>query len=293
MDDGDDMETEGYHCKMCKAVADVAKSIKHSGDYGMAFLNHETKTVHHTMADGDGKPDFDGSDEIKAKYMAIPGIKAVQIGDEYSPKEEDGFMQVHPPKRAKAMAEGSGAAGGYATKPEDKARPIDDDTDEGPDEPDGDDDADDLDEAGGFKKGMHVRIKAPHYRGVGVVQGVYDKGHVPNVDEDLRATAAEPAARVKAYKAFGDGHMPTEHHVGAMCKHLAPLPEPLKAPSKPAKTLEPVPARKAKATPAAKIEPLPPLVAISDEELQRQALEQIQSIPTMVKAELDRVLGVV
>ena len=69
----------------------TAKKIKHSGDYGHLFWNNEEKKVHWTAADGDG---FDPRDEvpltslkeIERIFKRIPGVKEVEVGDEWSPK---------------------------------------------------------------------------------------------------------------------------------------------------------------------------------------------------------------
>jgi phage head maturation protease len=157
------------------------------------------------------------------------------------------------------------------------AEPEDEDEDEDPEEA----------EAVGFKRGVHVQVRAPHYKGVGVVQGVYRAGHVPHVEEDIKGTKDDPAARVKAYKAMGDGHVPTDDHVGVKCAHMKALAEPMKAPSTKA---APAP-RGTKAVAAA--EPLPPLEALSDEEVQRQAIEALGRIPKQVDAAIARYMGVV
>jgi hypothetical protein len=144
------------------------------------------------------------------------------------------------------------------------------------------------DEAAGFRRNDHVKIAAPHYKGVGVVQSIHKRGHVPNVPEDIKGTTDEPAARVKAYKAMGDGYAPTNDHIGVKCMHLTKMAEPMKAPSQ--KSLQAAPQPK---TARATAGPLPPLEALSDEEVQRQALEQIHRIPKLVKDEIARHMGVV
>ena len=69
----------------------TAKKIKHSGDYGKLFWNQEEKKVHWTAADGDGYDPRDQNPltslkEIKRMFKAIPGVKDVEVGDEWSPK---------------------------------------------------------------------------------------------------------------------------------------------------------------------------------------------------------------
>lgn len=152
------------------------------------------------------------------------------------------------------------------------------------------DEDDENTEAAGFRRGHHVAIKAPHYRGVGVVKSIHRKGHVPNVPNDVMGTQDEPAARVQCYKAMDDGHDPTVHHVGVKCKHLAPMAEEMKAPTTKA---APAPTTKAKgkAQAAIAVEPLPPLVALSDQELQLRAVKAIEGLPMAINAELDRRMG--
>lgn len=70
-----------------------AKTIRHCGDYGMLFYNPKTHEVHWTAGDADGEPDFTGTDEIK-KMLHLPGIKHVEIGDEWSPSEEEGWQRL-------------------------------------------------------------------------------------------------------------------------------------------------------------------------------------------------------
>jgi hypothetical protein len=72
-------------------LLEVAKKIKHSGDYGSLFWNSLENKVHWTMADGDGyssKYDLTSEDEIKRLFKGVAGVKEVQIGDEWSPKGE-------------------------------------------------------------------------------------------------------------------------------------------------------------------------------------------------------------
>lgn len=83
----------------------TAQKIKHSPDYGYLFWNQELKKVHWTAADGDG---FDPRDEhpltslkqIEKMFREIPGVKDVEIGDEWSPKG-DGWERIEyrPGKR--------------------------------------------------------------------------------------------------------------------------------------------------------------------------------------------------
>lgn len=171
---------------------------------------------------------------------------------------------------------------------EDEEEDEDQNEEEEEDVEDEEDDDDDVQ----IRSGDHVAIKAPHYRGVGVVKGVHTRGHVPDVAEDIVGTTCDPAVRVNCYKAMGDGHVPTEHHVGVRCAHLTKRGEPLRPPSNTA----PSPAtcgHESKAVSRSSFDPLPPLETLSDEELQRQALEALGRIPKLVDDAIARYVGAV
>lgn len=202
------------------------------------------------------------------------------------------------PMRAKALEMVNGTPEDETT-PKCMERTKDDEDMEGTDEPDetaeamdGDDEdpIEGSDEGAGFTRGDHVNVKAPHYKGFGVVQGVHKRGHVPHVANDVMGTEDEPAARVKCFKAMGDGHVPTEDQIGVKCAHLTRMAVPMKPPTKgkaaPATTAKQAPA-------AAEFEPLPPLVALSDQQIQAKAIAQINEIPALVQRELARITGVV
>lgn len=64
----------------------VAKTIKHCGDYGHLYYHPGNHEVHWTAGDADGPPEGTDTREI-AKLLKLPGIKHVEIGDEWSPKD--------------------------------------------------------------------------------------------------------------------------------------------------------------------------------------------------------------
>lgn len=170
---------------------------------------------------------------------------------------------------------------------EDAPEPDDEDFEVDADSPV--DDEEEEAEGAGFKRGDHVKMKAPHYKGFGVVQGVHKRGHVPHVANDIMGTDDEPAARVKCYKAMGDGYSPTQDHVGVKCMHMTKMAEPMGSPSK--KTVS-APAETKTAVPAiAATEPLPPLVALSDTEIAQRALKQIDAIPSTIEDYLYKLVG--
>lgn len=261
MEDGDgpDMETmslkPGDHVQ-CKGMGcGEVKSLHYDGEHDGPDGEPLTATKNAPVAR------VDMHDE-KCKCMGT--VKCFPMGS----------LKPHAGK--KAMSENSGSSGGYGVdddEPEDGNDTADtEDNDEDMEEDDLDDENDD--EAKGFKAGMHVKIKAPHYKGVGVVKGTYTRGHVPNVDEDIKATDDEPAARVQAHKKFGDGHVPTADHVGVLCKHLSPLPEPLKAPSKKS-TVAAAPVRKTAKLPPLPTKELPPLAGVTPEEKLQRAVANL------------------
>jgi phage head maturation protease len=89
----------------------------------------------------------------------------------------------------------------------------------------------DEEEAGEFRRHDHVDVSAPHFKGCGRIVSLHTKGLVPHVEEHIRGTPESPAARVKCYQAKGDGHVPTDEHVGVMVKHLTKRGKPMEAPT--------------------------------------------------------------
>lgn len=150
--------------------------------------------------------------------------------------------------------------------------PVETKTDEEPDEgePEPSPDPDDFDEedesALPIKTGDHVDVKCKGLHGCGKVEKIHRKGMVEHVDEDMIGTKDDPAARVRLYRAHGDGHKPSETRIAARLKSLTRRAEPFKEPSK--KSVAEVEAK------AAKLEPLPPLIALSEAEVQQESIRQ-------------------
>ena len=71
----------------------AAKAIKHCGDYGCLYYHPDKHEVHWTAGDGDGPPEGTHPDEI-VKLLKLPGIKHVEIGDEWSPDEAEGWKEL-------------------------------------------------------------------------------------------------------------------------------------------------------------------------------------------------------
>lgn len=103
--------------------------------------------------------------------------------------------------------------------------------------PDEEEEEEETEESNRVRKGDHVRVRAPHVKGHGVVVSVHKGEMVPHVEDDVYGGKADPAARVKLYKRMDDGYMPTKVHKGVMCKHLDVLgqDERLRPPSRKAK----------------------------------------------------------
>ena len=105
-------------------------------------------------------------------------------------------------------------------------------------EPDGDEGGPDVDDDGDGEESLPLRqghfakcVGGSHKGMCGKIASVHRGEMVPDVDDDVRGTKAEPAARLCCYKRMGEGHVPTEHHVGVLMSHLERI-EDLKAPKK-------------------------------------------------------------
>lgn len=64
-----------------------------SPDYGQLFFKSETQELHYVMADGDSS---ELEKWLKSALEAVPLIRKVTMGDEWSPKMDDGWVQVFP-----------------------------------------------------------------------------------------------------------------------------------------------------------------------------------------------------
>lgn len=64
-----------------------------SPDYGQLFFKSETQELHYVMADGDSS---ELEKWLKPALEAVPLIRKVTMGDEWSPKMDDGWVQVFP-----------------------------------------------------------------------------------------------------------------------------------------------------------------------------------------------------
>jgi len=71
----------------------AAKDIKHCGDYGTLYYHPGKHEVHWTAADSDGEPEYTALDDIE-KMLKLPGITHVEVGDEWSPDEEEGWKRL-------------------------------------------------------------------------------------------------------------------------------------------------------------------------------------------------------
>lgn len=136
---------------------------------------------------------------------------------------------------------------------------------------DEEDDFDEDDESAlAIKTRDHVDVKAKGFRGCGMVEKIHRRGFVDHVDEDVVGTRDDPAARVRLYKAHGDGHAPTERKMGVKLSQLSKRAEPFKTPSKKAFAAQESP----DSPMGEKPEPLPPLVALSEAQFQAEAIKK-------------------
>lgn len=221
----------------------------------------------------------------KAKGIVVPSwlnlkSEANAMEDEPEDVEEVETKAAEPCECGKAPCE---CEKPVETKAEDEQTP----TEVPPEE--GEDDFDEEDESAlPIKTGDHVDVKCKGLHGCGRVEKIHRKGMVEHVDEDMIGTKDDPAARVRLYKAHGDGHKPSETRIAARLKSLTRRAEPFKEPSK--KSVEPEVEIETKAESAG---PLPPLACLSDTEIAQKALAQINDIPDLVKREIARITGVV
>lgn len=169
-----------------------------------------------------------------------------------------------------------------ADDPEVKAYDPDVDEDDDSSE-EGDDDADMP-----IRKGHCVKCVKGAYKGMfGRVKSIHRREMVPDVADDVMGTKADPAARMCCYKAIGDGHAETSHHVGCKVAHLERIDD-LKPPSKQAK--------KAVDAHTPKLPPLDGLRSIEEVQAERlAALREAAPIAAkaMAKELFEQLIGVV
>jgi hypothetical protein len=116
---------------------------------------------------------------------------------------------------------------------------------------------------------------------MGKVKGVHRAGMVPDVDDDVPCTRADPGLRLNVYKAMGDGHRETSHHVGVKTTHCE-------------KTDELRPPKRAAAKALRDAVPLPPLRGRSDAEVKAEQLARLRKeLPLAFQRAQDRALGAV
>lgn len=78
-----------------KQLIDAAKPIKHCGDYGILWFNPKTNAVILTLGDSDGGTDNGGTsfNDIES-MLKLSGISSVEIADEWSPDEKEGWKNL-------------------------------------------------------------------------------------------------------------------------------------------------------------------------------------------------------
>ncbi len=268
-----------------------------------------------TLAEANSRPDWKAAyDRTNGRITMIRRWKLGELSVTPLPCNEDALIQtlrtkgmkrpawIPPaPKTEPTMAEDEHedshetraeetAPTEVATDPETKAAPVDDlevkavVSDDEPDE-------DDAEEEGPIRNGHFVKMVKGAYRGcVGKVKSVHRSGPVPDVDDDVMGSKADPAMRVCAYKAMGDGHKETAHHFGAKVAH-AEKTEDLKPP-KGKKAYEPPPKQRVD------VEILPSEVRTDAQVKAERTAAALAAIPSdivdrAVRTAIDRVKGVV
>jgi hypothetical protein len=88
-------------------LREVARGIRHVGDYGRGWWDETTRTVHWTMADGDGGNDTDTSLEIEAAFLRVPGVQEVELGDEWDPPRGSGYVRFWPEETKETKTAGA------------------------------------------------------------------------------------------------------------------------------------------------------------------------------------------
>jgi hypothetical protein len=75
----------------------AATAIRHLGDYGLCFWNPAEQTVFWVAADSDSQDrGFTSWEEIEAIFLAVPGVRAVEVADEAGPFDEDARSDEAP-----------------------------------------------------------------------------------------------------------------------------------------------------------------------------------------------------
>ncbi len=118
-------------------------------------------------------------------------------------------------------------------------------------------------------------MKARGFKGCGVVEKIHRKGLVDHVDEDMVGTKDDPAARVRLYRAYGDGHVPSGQKRACRLKELSRRAEPFKSPSK----AKAAPQTVTKISPMGeKPEPLPVVTVKSDQEVRAELIAKLNEM---------------
>jgi hypothetical protein len=167
---------------------------------------------------------------VPANPAALTLAKRGNTMDEFVSVTAEATATAEPEE--KAMGENVGVLGGLAVPDEDVEEENvrkSEDKNTGVDEPEPD--PEDIEEEERVKRGDHVKCKAPHCKGYGVVKSVHKGEMVPDTEDDVYGSKASPACRVQLYKKMGDGYTATEHHRGMLCKHVEKC-DMLKPPSK-------------------------------------------------------------
>lgn len=84
-------------------IAEVAATILHGGDYGQCLWNPSLKKVHWVGGDSDFpsrgyEDDYEFPvtcyEDAQERFLAIPGVEAVELADEWYPDENEGWVEI-------------------------------------------------------------------------------------------------------------------------------------------------------------------------------------------------------
>lgn len=70
-------------------LKEAARQIVHCGDYGHLWWNEKEGKVHWTAGDADFDDGYTSYEDVE-KLFTIPGVRSIEIGDEWDPADLDG-----------------------------------------------------------------------------------------------------------------------------------------------------------------------------------------------------------
>jgi hypothetical protein len=75
-------------------LKEVARKIRHSGDYGYLMWHEKEKKVRWIMASEDGDEDYFDGDTICYMFRKLPFVKKVEITNEWGMAETMGWKRI-------------------------------------------------------------------------------------------------------------------------------------------------------------------------------------------------------